>query len=187
MEKFKFKAAQEYMVQNEKQRKYYEEQIEEQKKIVQEKISELTKSHKEELKEINQELQISFQEQLGQTKKTYDEINVQRQKEFHESIEKESSIYEEEIYEKERNLEQYKVQAVNDARSLVENEMLEKNTQIHRLGEKVDSLSKELSKTQSELSGEVGKLNLLKKLEKAFPEDTFRRQTRGNSSGDMIH
>ena len=123
-----------------------------------------------------------------------DEINAERQKEFRELIERQSTQYEEEIYEKDRqcqelkeNIEQYKVQAVNDARLLVENEMLEKNTQIHRLGEKVDSLSKELSKTQSELSGEVGELNLLKKLEKAFPEDTFRRQTRGNSTGDIIH
>jgi hypothetical protein len=88
MEEFKFKAAQEYMDQSEKQRKYYEEQIEEQKMIVQEKTSELTKSHKEELKVIKQELQISYQEQLGQTKKTYDEINAQRQKEFRELIEK---------------------------------------------------------------------------------------------------
>jgi hypothetical protein len=194
MEEFKLKAAQEYIDESEKQRKYYEERIEEQKKIVQEKTSELTKSHKEELKVVKQELQMSYHEQLGQTKKTYDEINAQRQKEFRELIEKESSRYEEELYEKDRqyqeikdNLEQYKVQAVNEARSLVENEMLEKNTQIHRLGERVDSLSKELSKTQSELSGEVGELNLLKKLEKAFPEDTFRRQTRGNSSGDIIH
>jgi hypothetical protein len=75
MEEFKLKTAQEYMHESEKQRKYFEERIEEQKKIVQEKTSELTKSHKEELKVIKQELQMSYQEQLGQTKKTYDEIS----------------------------------------------------------------------------------------------------------------
>lgn len=156
MEEFKIKADQEYNEKNEKQRRYYEQQIED-----------ITGNHNKEIKMIRDELQISFQKQLEDVKKTYVEINVQRQSEFREILDRQSGRYEEEIYEKDRQyqelreeLEQYKVQALNEARLLVENEILEKNTQIQRLKEKVDCLSNELSKTQSELTGEVGEINL---------------------------
>src|SRR5215207_1124690 len=194
MEEFKAKAAQKYKDEYEKQKKFYEEQIKKQETILQDKIQELTNSHDTELKTITRELQISFQNQIENVKKTYDEVNIQQRKDFGELIDKQSSQYEEEIYKKDRqyqelkeDLEQFKADAINDARSKVQKEIDEKNIQIQRLGAKVESLSNDLSKTQSELSGEVGEISLLKKLENAFPEDTFRRQTRGNSSGDIIH
>jgi hypothetical protein len=193
MEEFKAKAAQEYKTQYEKQSRYYEEQIDKQKSILQEEISKLNNSHNKELKTITQELQNSFQSQLESIKKTYEEIRTQKQGEFNELLDRQSSKYEEELYEKDKefqelkqSLEKYKSQAIGDARSVVQKEILERDTQIQRLGAKVASLTKDLTKTQSELSGEVGELNLLKRLQDAFPEDTFRRQSRGNSSADII-
>jgi hypothetical protein len=192
MEEFKAKAAQ-YKIQYEKQRKYYEEQIDKQKSILQEEISKLNNSHNKELKTITKELQNSFQSQLESIKKTYEEIGTQKQGEFNESLDRQSCKYEEELYEKDKefqelkeSLEKYKSQAIDDARSVVQKEIYERDTQIQRLGAKVASLTKDLTKTQSELSGEVGELDLLKKLQDAFPEDTFRRQSRGNSSADII-
>lgn len=161
--------------------------------IIQHEISELNSSHNKELKTITQELQNSFQTQLENIKKTYDEVRTQKQNDFNELLDRQSSKYEEELYEKDRQfqevregLKKYKVQAVNDARSIVQNEIDERETQIQRLRANVVSLTKDLTKTQSELTGEVGEINLLKKLQDAFHEDTFRRQTRGNSSADII-
>jgi hypothetical protein len=134
-----------------------------------------------------------LQTQLESIKKTYDEARTQKQNEFNELINIQSSKYEEELYEKDRQfqelkggIEKYKVQAVNDARSIVQNEIDEREIQIQRLRANVASLTKDLTKTQSELTGEVGEVNLLKKLQNAFPEDTFTRQKRGNSSADII-
>ncbi len=85
-----------------------------------------------------------------------------------------------------QDLEQYKVQALNQARSLVEEELQEKDIQIQRFKHEVQSLNEKLTKKQSELTGEAGEVNLLKKLEQAFPKDEFKTQSRGNSCGDII-
>ena len=193
MEEFKAKAVQEYMIQYQKQKKYYEEQINKQKVILQEEISKLNDSHNNELKTITQELRNSFQGQIECIKKAYEEMKTQKLSEFNESLDKQSSKYEEELFEKNKqfqelkeSLEKYKIQAIQDARSVVQKDIDERETQIQRLRADVASLTKDLTKTQSELSGEVGELNLLKRLQEAFPEDTFRRQSRGNSSADII-
>ncbi len=47
-------------------------------------------------------------------------------------------------------------------------------------------LKKQVTQTQAELKGEAGELDLYAKLTEAFPEDQFRRQTRGTSTGDII-
>jgi hypothetical protein len=192
-EEFKVKAAEEYREREKKREEYYNEQIKKQEELHQRQIQELVNIHTEEVKTIRQDLQISSQKQLDDIKKSYAEINAERQKEFRELLEQQSIRYEEEIYKKDmqyqdmqKELEQFKLQALNQARLSVENEMQEKNIQIQRLKEKVESLNKELSKTQSELTGEAGEINLLKKLEQAFPKDVFKTQSRGNSSADII-
>ena len=69
----------------------------------------------------------------------------------------------------------------------LQSELSERDVQINRFSEKVESLEKQLKQSQSELKGEVGELDLLASLTEAFPNDHFRRQKRGTSSGDVMH
>ncbi len=193
VEEFKTKAAEEYREKDQKREEYYNEQIRKQEQRYQQQIQEFAKIHTEDIRRIQKELQISSRKELEDIKKTYVEVNAELQKELREQLERQSARYEEEIYKKDMQyqelsleLEQYKVQAQNQARSLVENEMQEKDLQIQRFKEEVESLNKKLSKTQSELTGEAGEVNLLRKLEQAFPKDEFKTQSRGNSCGDII-
>ncbi|MDQ4067666.1 MAG: DUF2130 domain-containing protein [Thermoproteota archaeon] len=194
VEEFKTKAAEEYREQIQKREEYYNDQFRRQEQLHQQQIQELAKVHTEDVRRIQYELQISSRMELEDIKRTYAEVNAEIQKEFREQLERQSMRYEEEIYKKDmqyqelnQELEQSKVQAQMRARSLVENEMLEKDIQIQRFKEEVELLNKKLSKTQSELSGEAGEVNLLKKLKEAFPNDDFKTQLRGNSCSDIIH
>ena len=47
-------------------------------------------------------------------------------------------------------------------------------------------LKKQISQSQAELKGEAGEIDLYAKLTEAFPEDQFRRQTRGRATGDIV-
>lgn len=58
--------------------------------------------------------------------------------------------------------------------------------QVKRLQDRVGELSNQLEKSQSELKGEVGELNLYETLTRTFSEDHFGRQKRGQQSGDII-
>lgn len=62
----------------------------------------------------------------------------------------------------------------------------EKDVQIRRAKDKIAELSKQLEQRQPELAGEAGEENLLQSLRRAFPDDTFRSQKRGESSSDLI-
>jgi hypothetical protein len=193
VEEFKMKAAEEYRERDQKREEYYDEQIRKQEQRYQQQIQELAKIHTENNRRIQKELQISSRKELEDIKKTYAEVNAELQKELREQLERQSARYEEEIYKKDmqyqelnQELEQYKVQALNQARSLVEEELQEKDIQIQRFKHEVQSLNEKLTKKQSELSGEAGEVNLLKKLEQAFPTDDFKTQSRGNSCGDII-
>lgn len=65
----------------------------------------------------------------------------------------------------------------------------EKETQIKRANEELEIARIKLTKNQSELTGEVGEINLYKRLTEAFQqeEDYFERNKRGTAMGDIIH
>lgn len=65
-------------------------------------------------------------------------------------------------------------------------EIDERDLQISRLKREVDDLANTITKTQSELKGEVGELNLYEILTNAFPNDHFKRQSRGQQTGDLF-
>ena len=85
--------------------------------------------------------------------------------------------------------DEYKEQAIQEARAAVKNEIIQKEEQIRRFKEKVEVLEKQCMLTQSELKGEAGEIDLLETLNKAFREDgdILTRQTRGVSEGDILH
>ena len=88
--------------------------------------------------------------------------------------------------------EEYKKKASEDAKTAaqqqldkLQNEILLRDIQLVRFKDEVESLKKQVTQTQAELKGEAGELDLYTKLTEAFPEDQFRRQIRGTSTGDI--
>jgi hypothetical protein len=79
---------------------------------------------------------------------------------------------------------QYKVKF-----SRLTNIITEKETQMKRAEEEIEILRKKLTKNQSELTGEIGEINLYNLLREAFQDeqDFFERGKRGNTMGDIIH
>jgi hypothetical protein len=69
---------------------------------------------------------------------------------------------------------------------VLRNEIQQKNIQLQRLNADLEKLKNETSRTQSELKGEAGEINLCSLLENEFKDDIFERQKRGSSSGDIV-
>ena len=121
-------------------------------------------------------------------------------KESDESSKQIKSSYTKEIQEKDKQIKEllkeqpkFKQQAYENAKLDFENklqnktrEIDERDLQITRLRREVEDLGNKITKTQSELKGEVGELNLYETLTNAFPNDHFKRQTRGQQTGDLF-
>jgi hypothetical protein len=176
-EELKAKLAEEYEEQNRKERQYWHQQIEEERN-----------RHRLE----REEQAAIYKDQIEAIKRNYDELKVRNDQDFKEK----TSEHEQELYDKDRELqklqnstEDFKKQAIVDAKASVQNELDQKDIQIRRYKEKADELGRQLSKTQPELKGDTGEINLLKKLEDAFRKynDVFTTQIRGNPSADIIH
>jgi len=94
-------------------------------------------------------------------------------------MQKEQSSYKKTV------LEEARVTFAQKERSLEQN-LQEKDIQLRRFSDEIESLKKQLVASQSELRGEAGELDLYAALTEAFPSDLFRRQIRGVSSGDLV-
>lgn len=68
----------------------------------------------------------------------------------------------------------------------LENDIVQRDIQLKRVRIEVEDLKNKLTKSQSELQGEAGELDLYESLTNAFPNDFFRRQKRGTESADII-
>jgi len=58
--------------------------------------------------------------------------------------------------------------------------------QLERAQDSLDQASDKLKKSQSELIGEIGEINLLETLQEHFKEDSFITQSRGISEADIV-
>jgi len=156
--------------------------------------------HQEQLKQLQVELEKSYKIQAGVMQKNYDSILQQNEKQFAD-IEKQLKIsHKKELLEKTKQIQimqkeqsSYKKAALEEARvafvhkeRTLEQTLQEKDIQLRRFSDEIESLKKQLVASQSELRGEVGELDLYAALTEAFPSDLFRRQTRGVSSGDLV-
>jgi hypothetical protein len=195
-EELKARVAEEYKQQSQKDRKDLEQQNQEQRDEHEAEIEELKKSHNEKCRDISEELKSWYKEQIESIKKSYDELTMRREKDLKDSQEEKTADYEQQLYTKDKQLQKlqnsltaFEVRAIEKAEALVQNEIAERDTQINRLKEKVDELGKQLTKTQSELRGDTGEANLLKKLEDAFRKynGVFTTQKKGVSGADIIH
>ena len=193
---------------NESQKESYALELEKIKKQYDEELLQSHQNHKDQLAKVRNEVEESYEFQSKELKKNYDmltkqsqKISEQNQKQFEDlqkqlqlSHQKEMDEKSKEISRLEKQQKEYKKAATEKAAASfeakereLEQKLCEKDIQLNRFSNEVESLKKQLTQSQSELKGEAGELDLLVRLNDAFPNDHFRRQKRGTSSGDVMH
>ena len=193
---------------NEFQKESYALDLEKIKERYDEELLQSHQSHKDQLTKVRTEVEESYELQSKELKKNYDmltkqsqKISEQNQKQFEDlqkqlqlSHQKEMDEKSKEISRLEKQQKEYKKAATEKAAASfeakereLEQKLSEKDIQLSRFSNEVESLKKQLTQSQSELKGEAGELDLLARLNEAFPNDHFRRQKRGTSSGDVMH
>ncbi len=192
---------------NESQKELFESEIQVIKDRYDESLSENHESHKDQLEQLRSELDESYKVQFEQVQKSYESISKQsekiskeNQKQF-EDLEKQlKQSHKKELVEKtkqitelEKQRQSYKKLATEKANATykikeqeLEQRLSERDIQLSRFSIEIESLKNQLTQSQSELKGEAGELDLLSRLTEAFPNDHFRRQKRGTSSGDIM-
>lgn len=90
------------------------------------------------------------------------------------------------LIEAEKSGNEKEVYIIEEARKPLKEELKMRDKQIERLQLKTEELTTQLKRTQSELKGEIGEINLFEILTKAFANDQFTRQSRGISSADIV-
>jgi hypothetical protein len=197
-----------YRQKNEFQKKTHALELKKIKERQVEELLESDQSHKDKLVKVRSEVEESYELQSKEMKKTYETLTKQSQKigeqteQQYEDWEKQIQLsHKKELVEKskeitrlEKQQKEYKKTATKNAAASFEAKVIEleqknseKDIQISRFSNEVESLKKQLTQTQPELKGEAGELDLLARLTEAFPNDHFRRQKRGTSSGDVMH
>jgi hypothetical protein len=193
---------------NASQQKTFELELKKLKENHEEQILEYHESHTDQLAKMRSEVEESYEVQREQLEKRQlkvnqenDELFKKQEKKYDDLKAKIVKSHEQDLAEKSKEiakLEQaqksFKKKATEQAseyfetkKKKLQSEISERDVQINRFSEKVESLEKQLKQSQSELKGEVGELDLLASLTEAFPNDHFRRQKRGTSSGDVVH
>jgi len=190
------------------QQKSFQKEIEKLKEKHEAELSEYDESHTAQLAKMQSKAEEVYEIQLQEMKKRQlkidqekDDLFKKQEKDYADLKAKLTKDHQKDLVEKSKEiakLEQaqksFKKKAIEEASEYFEekkkklkSELSEKDLQISRFSEKVESLEKQLKQSQSELKGEVGELDLLASLTEAFPNDHFRRQKRGTSSGDVMH
>ena len=193
---------------NESQKESYALELEKIKEQHKEQLLENHQSHKDQLSKVRSEVEESYELQSQELKKNYDTLTKQSQKlaeenqQQFEALQKRQEIsHQKELDEKskeitrlEKQQKEYKKAATEKAAASfqakereLELQLSEKDIQLSRFSNEVESLKKQLTQSQAELKGEAGELDLLARLKEVFPNDYFRRQKRGTSSGDVVH
>ncbi|MDP9288125.1 MAG: DUF2130 domain-containing protein [Thermoproteota archaeon] len=197
---------------NERLAKLKTEHMKEEAKKSEDEKLELVKKHNAEvqllestrltqLKSIEQQLKQSYEVQLQSIQKNYDESISRHSEQLRVLESRLTSSFEEQLRNKDSTIhtlqhqkEEFKKRVAEDIKATtqqqlekLQNEILQRDIQLLRFQGEVESLKKQVSQTQAELKGEAGELDLYTKLTEAFPEDQFRRQTRGKSTGDIVH
>jgi len=158
------------------------------------------KSHEAEITRLESDVSETYKKQLLFMEKNYESMTKQSQKQFVELQKQLESGHKKDLIEKEKQIklikkeqDSFKKSVINATRAefdlksgQLNEELKEREIQISRFKDEVDGLKKQLTQSQAELKGEAGELDLFVTLTDAFPQDHFRRQKRGTSSGDLI-
>ena len=185
---------------NESQKDSFESQIEALKENQDKIMRETHDNHKEQLEQVRHDLEDTYKVQFEQFQKSYESLTKQSEKQFIELEKQLKQSHKKELAEKtklvstlEKQQESYKKAAVEQASATfaakerqLEQNISERDIQLRRFSGEVEALKKQLTQSQSELKGEAGELDLFATLTDAFPNDHFRRQKRGTSTGDVM-
>ena len=158
------------------------------------------KSHDTEITRLESDISETYKKQLDFMEKNYESMTKQSQKQFTDLQKQLESGHKKDLIEKEKQIKLIKKEQDSFRKSVIDStksefelksgklneELREREIQISRFKDEVDGLKKQLTQSQAELKGEVGELDLFVTLTDAFPQDNFRRQKRGISSGDLI-
>ncbi len=169
-------------------------------KVHKDELDKLESSHNEQTKHLQQQFDKSIDKQLKALESHYKKVNNRAEKSFkafETSITREHAKMISEkvlrIKKLEKAVVQVRSEAKTDARAEAQQDLVrlkktltEKDLQIQRAKLEAESLKQKLTESQAELKGEAGELDLYATLTRAFPEDIFRRQRRGQVSGDLI-
>ena len=157
-------------------------------------------SHEAEINRLESDVSETYKKQLLFMEKNYESMTTQSQKQFTDLKKQLESGHKRDLIEKEKQIKLIKKEQDSFKKSVVNatkaefdlksgqlnEELREREIQISRFKDEVDGLKKQLTQSQAELKGEAGELDLFVTLTDAFPQDNFRRQKRGISSGDLI-
>ena len=186
---------------NESQKDSFESQIQVLKESQDKIMRETHDNHKEQLEQVRHDLEDTYKVQFEQFQKSYETLTKQSEKQFTEVEKQLKQSHKKELAEKtklvttlEKQQESYKKAAVEQASTTfaakerqLEQDIAERDIQLRRFSGEVEALKKQLTQSQSELKGEAGEIDLFATLTDAFPNDHFRRQKRGTSTGDVMH
>jgi len=200
MNELESKVDEKHQKQNLEYKKEFEEKLANIKEQHDKEKKELKQFHDNQLNEWEKAMEESRKKEMSIFKKEYESISKENKKQFDELVKHLKSDHKKELQQKEKEITQlesdrkkfqeqgYEKATVDFERKISkkEGEILEREIQIKRLKVKVEELDNQITKTQSELKGEVGELNLYETLTNAFPNDHFKRQTRGQQTGDLF-
>lgn len=186
---------------NESQKDSFKSQIQVLKESQDKIMRETHDNHKEQLEQVRHDLEDTYKVQFEQFQKSYETLTKQSEKQFTEVEKQLKQSHKKELAEKtklvttlEKQQESYKKAAVEQASTTfaakerqLEQDISERDIQLRRFSGEVEALKKQLTQSQSELKGEAGEIDLFATLTDAFPNDHFRRQKRGTSTGDVMH
>ena len=185
---------------NSNQKEKFELNIQNLKEDYEKTIQENHKTHQTQLEQMQEDIEKSYKTQTELMQKNYDIILKQNEKQFTDVEKQLRVVHKKEIIEKGKEIAllqkeqaRFKKAAVEQAsatfaqkeRDLFQT-IQERDIQLSRFAGEVETLKKQLQQSQSELKGEAGELDLYSSLTDAFSNDLFRRQKRGQSSGDVI-
>jgi hypothetical protein len=181
-------------------REAFDAELAEMKENREKEIATLKSSYEQQLKTFQQTMEGSYKTQLDELKNNYEQLNSEKEKQFKEIEERRNEetrrqleAKDNELNDLKNSLNNFKEQAEEEAKNKaakelnrLRDEILQRDIQIDRFKDDIEELKKQLNQSQPELKGERGELDLLAILSQAFPDDSFRRQKRGTSSGDII-
>jgi hypothetical protein len=189
----------------------YEEEIKTNKNEFEQKFRQMEEAHNSELEKsgteherrhlaLEKELKEAYNKQLAIIKKNYASLSKQNQSQL-KALRKQLKIsYEKQLKEKGTEISELKKEqarfrrlASEEARAAsqtevdkLKNDIKERDIQISRFRQEVEGLKQQVTRSQSELKGEAGEIDLYSEITNAFPQDFIRRQQRGTSSGDLM-
>ena len=194
------KVEESYKIQQETLEKEHKSKLEQLHAQHEELLQSQKKSHDAEITRLETDISETYKKQLEFMEKNYESMTKQSQKQFEDLKKQLESGHKKDLIEKEKQIKLIKKEQDSFRKSVIDatkaefelksgklnEELREREIQISRFKDEVEGLKKQLTQSQSELKGEAGELDLFVTLTDAFPQDHFRRQKRGTSSGDLI-